>query len=63
MILEKKLMKNQFINPESEKLFVASIDIGTNSTHLLIASIHSENKSFSIKYDYAHAKQLINVPL
>ena len=31
-------------------IFVASIDIGTNSTHLLIAQINLELKSFSIKF-------------
>ena len=33
-----------------EDIFVASIDIGTNSTHLLIAQINSDLKSFVIKF-------------
>ena len=34
-------------SPEKQ-ILVASIDIGTNSTHLLIAEINIELKSFSI---------------
>jgi exopolyphosphatase/guanosine-5'-triphosphate,3'-diphosphate pyrophosphatase len=33
-----------------EQVLVASIDIGTNSTHLLIAEINLDLKSFSIKF-------------
>tara|TARA_Y100001933_G_scaffold35436_1_gene30478 strand:+ start:348 stop:1931 length:1584 start_codon:yes stop_codon:yes gene_type:complete len=35
---------------ENKNLFVASIDIGTNSTHLLIAQIDSDLKTFTIKF-------------
>tara|TARA_Y100000589_G_scaffold329068_1_gene374692 strand:+ start:5345 stop:6934 length:1590 start_codon:yes stop_codon:yes gene_type:complete len=42
-------MKNKLIQPQDKNKYVASIDIGTNSTHLLIAQINSDLKSFSIK--------------
>ena len=45
MIAEKNL-----INLAERNIFIASIDIGTNSTHLLIAEINLELKSFSIKF-------------
>ena len=35
--------------PKEKDILVASIDIGTNSTHLLIAEINLELKTFSIK--------------
>jgi len=35
---------------QEKQILVASIDIGTNSTHLLIAEIDLELKSFSIKF-------------
>ena len=35
---------------KEKQILVASIDIGTNSTHLLIAEINLELKSFSIKF-------------
>ena len=37
------------ININDEDLCVASIDIGTNSTHLLVAQINSDLTSFNIK--------------
>ena len=44
MILKKKL-----INLEEKNINVASIDIGTNSTHLLIAQINLDLQSFTIQ--------------
>ena len=41
---------------QEKQILVASIDIGTNSTHLLVAEINLELKSFSINL-------LINQPL
>ncbi len=35
---------------QENQILVASIDIGTNSTHLLVAEINLEIKSFSIKF-------------
>ncbi len=35
---------------QENKILVASIDIGTNSTHLLVAEINQDLKSFSIKF-------------
>ena len=35
---------------QEKQNLVASIDIGTNSTHLLVAEINLELKSFSIKF-------------
>ena len=43
-------MQNNLINVNYNDLFVASIDIGTNSTHLLVAQINSDLKSFTIKF-------------
>ncbi len=43
-------MQNNSINTNYKDLFVASIDIGTNSTHLLVAQINSDLKSFTIKF-------------
>ena len=43
-------MKNNSIKTNDKNVCVASIDIGTNSTHLLIAQINSDLKSFSIKF-------------
>ena len=43
-------MQNKVSNLSQKDIFVASIDIGTNSTHLLIAQINLELKSFSIKF-------------
>ena len=42
--------KKELSNLQKKDIFVASIDIGTNSTHLLIAEINIELKSFSIKF-------------
>ena len=44
------IKKNELSNLQEKDIFVASIDIGTNSTHLLIAEINSDLKSFSIKF-------------
>ena len=35
---------------QGNQISVASIDIGTNSTHLLVAEINLDLKSFSIKF-------------
>ncbi len=43
-------MQNNSFNANYNDLFVASIDIGTNSTHLLVAQINSDLKSFTIKF-------------
>ena len=43
-------MENKSKNLNKEDIFVASIDIGTNSTHLLIAQLDSDLKSFTIKF-------------
>ena len=43
-------MENKPKNLEQKDIFVASIDIGTNSTHLLIAKLDSELNSFTIKF-------------
>ena len=43
-------MQNKFNTNSQENKRVASIDIGTNSTHLLIAEINSDLKSFSIEF-------------
>ena len=45
MIEEKKT-----INSQEKDILVAAIDIGTNSTHLLIAENNLDLKSFSIKF-------------
>ena len=45
-MIQKKVLSNL----QEKNIFVASIDIGTNSTHLLIAEINLELKSFSIKF-------------
>ena len=42
--------KKDLIDFEIKDALVASIDIGTNSTHLLIAEINLDLKSFSIKF-------------
>jgi len=42
--------KKKLSNLPKKDISVASIDIGTNSTHLLIAEINSDLKSFSIKF-------------
>ena len=47
---EKMIMNKDLINFQKVHILVASIDIGTNSTHLLIAEISAELKSFSIKF-------------
>ena len=49
-IKDYKIMQNNSINIIDKDLCVASIDIGTNSTHLLIAQINSDLKSFTIKF-------------
>ena len=43
-------MQKKSKDPLLKDIFVASIDIGTNSTHLLIAQINEELKSFNIKF-------------
>ena len=43
-------MQNNSNNINNQNDCVASIDIGTNSTHLLIAEINSDLKSFNIKF-------------
>ena len=43
-------MQKTFKDLPSKEIYVASIDIGTNSTHLLIAQINLSLKSFSIKF-------------
>ena len=45
-----KIMQNNSINANYNDIFVASIDIGTNSTHLLVAQINSDLKSFTSKF-------------
>ena len=42
--------KKESINSQEKDILVAAIDIGTNSTHLLIAEINLDLKSFSIKF-------------
>ena len=44
------IQKKDFGNFKGSEILVASIDIGTNSTHLLIAEINLDLKSFSIKF-------------
>ena len=44
------IKKKELSNLKEKDIFVASIDIGTNSTHLLIAEINLDLKSFSIKF-------------
>ena len=44
------IQKKDLIIPKENNILVASIDIGTNSTHLLIAEIDLDLKSFSIKF-------------
>ena len=44
------VQKKELSNLQEKNIFVASIDIGTNSTHLLIAEINLDLKSFSIKF-------------
>ena len=44
------IQKKGLSNLQEKNIFVASIDIGTNSTHLLIAEINLDLKSFSIKF-------------
>ena len=43
-------MRNTSSENKNKDIFVASIDIGTNSTHLLIAQINADSKTFSIKF-------------
>ncbi len=43
-------MQNKFNTDSQKKIRLASIDIGTNSTHLLIAEINTDLKSFSIEF-------------
>ncbi len=49
-IEDYKLMQNKLIKTQEKNICVASIDIGTNSTHLLIAQINPDLKSFTIKF-------------
>ncbi len=44
------IQKNEFSILQEKDILVASIDIGTNSTHLLIAEINLDLKTFSIKF-------------
>ena len=44
------IQKKKLSNLQEKDISVASIDIGTNSTHLLIADINLDLKSFSIKF-------------
>ena len=45
------MMKKQDLRYfQVKQILVASIDIGTNSTHLLVAEINLDLKSFSIKF-------------
>ena len=45
------MINNKYLsNLQTKEILVASIDIGTNSTHLLIAEIDLNLKSFSIKF-------------
>ena len=44
------IKKQDLIYFQEKQILVASIDIGTNSTHLLVAEINLELKSFSIKF-------------
>ena len=44
------IKKKELSSLQDKDIFVASIDIGTNSTHLLIAEINLDLKSFSIKF-------------
>ena len=43
-------MPNTSNENKNKDIYVASIDIGTNSTHLLIAQINTDLKTFSIKF-------------
>ena len=43
-------MRNELSDFKNSNIFIGSIDIGTNSTHLLIAQINLELKSFSIEF-------------
>ena len=45
MVQKKDLRYSQ-----EKQILIASIDIGTNSTHLLVAEINEELKSFSKKF-------------
>ena len=49
-IKDYKIMQNNSTNITDKDLCVASIDIGTNSTHLLISQINSDLKSFTIEF-------------
>ena len=44
------IQKNELTNSQEQDILIASIDIGTNSTHLLIAEINLDLKTFSIKF-------------
>ena len=44
------IQKQELSNLKENDILVASIDIGTNSTHLLIAEINLDLKTFSIKF-------------
>ena len=50
--------KKDLSNPPEKDILVASIDIGTNSTHLLIAEINLDLKSFSIKFTDKYTTRL-----
>ncbi|ABM71729.1 putative exopolyphosphatase [Prochlorococcus marinus str. MIT 9515] len=44
------IQENELSNLQEKNILVASIDIGTNSTHLLISEVNLDLKSFSIKF-------------
>ena len=44
------IQKKELRTLKEKDILVASIDIGTNSTHLLIAEINLDLKPFSIKF-------------
>ena len=44
------IQAKNLLNSQDKDILLASIDIGTNSTHLLVAEINLDLKSFSIKF-------------
>ena len=44
------MQKKELSYLKEKDILVASIDIGTNSTHLLIAAVNLDLKTFSIKF-------------
>ena len=58
-MIEKKNDREKILNNTLEEdILVASIDVGTNSTHLLIAEINLDLKSFSIKFSDKYPTRL-----